>query len=131
MKEGHFMKRKELILEKGQANSLDELYQLIHKYEKLKENPITDQNYKMDFTVKNVSIDFIDKEFQKGEIVVEHMNNSIGISKITFLGEHCRDMLVETGRLLDNCPESSETRFYWIYKIKDICVDYKIYIGKY
>lgn len=118
------------VLETGQANSLDELYRLINKYEKLKENPITDQNYTMDFTAKTVSIDFHDKEFQKGEIVVEHLNNSIGITKITFLGEHCGSMLVETGRLLNNCRESSETRFYWIYKIKDLCVDYKIYIEK-
>ncbi|MFK4568423.1 hypothetical protein [Enterococcus sp. UD-01] len=120
------------VLETGQANSLDELYQLINKYEKLKENPITDQNYKMDFTAKTVSIDFLDKEFKKGEIVVEHLNNSIGITKITFLEQDpCRErgqMLVKTGRLLDNSPESSETRFYWLYKIKDLCVDYKIYI---
>ncbi|MFD1902783.1 hypothetical protein [Enterococcus termitis] len=125
------MKRKELILEKGQANSLEELYQLINKYEKLKENPITDQNYKMDFTAKNVSIDFLDKEFQKGEIVVEHLNNSIGITKITKLEQHRGDTLVYTGRLLDNSPESSETRFYWLYKIEALCVDYKIYIGEY
>ena len=120
------------VLETGQAKSLEELYQLINKYEKLKENPITDQNYKMDFTAKTVSIDFLDKEFQKGEIVVEHLNNSIGITKITKLEQHpCGEigqMLVETGRLLDNSPESSETRFYWLYKIKALCVDYKIYI---
>lgn len=122
------------VLEAGQASSLDELYQLIHKYEELKENPITDQNYKMDFTEKTVCIDFLDREFSAGEIVVEHLCNSIGIKKITVLKQDpCRakgQMLVKTGQLLGDYPETSETRFIWLYKIKDLCVDYKIYIGE-